>query len=98
MKCTIKRRSRYVRVCRPTHLKSVARERKKERKERVESDGGVGGGRKGGGRMRSITPKEERDESSYGAWPLILVPKVNGTRPFFFRSVTIPYELSLHNS
>lgn len=44
MKCTIKRRSRYVRVCRPTHLKSVARERKKERKERVESDGGVGGG------------------------------------------------------
>lgn len=48
--------------------------------------------------MRSIMPKEERDESSYGAWPLILVAKVNGTRPFFFRSVTIPYELSLHNS
>lgn len=48
MKCTIKRRSRYVRVCRPTHLKSVARERKKERKERVESDGGEEGGGKGG--------------------------------------------------
>lgn len=48
MKCTIKRRSRYVRVCRPTHLKSVARERKKERKERVESDGGVGGGEERG--------------------------------------------------
>ena len=51
MKCTIKRRSRYVRVCRPTHLKSVARERKKERKkerkERVESDGGEEGGGKG---------------------------------------------------
>ena len=77
VKCTIKRRSRYVHVCWPTHLKNVACKSKKERKERKERKDWGKESREGEGRGGREREREREGEGEGRMGPIM--PEERGT-------------------